>query len=114
MKLKSILIGLAILGGVMAVTNPSKESYIEYASDTLSETGKELICSLDLPIPNYKQTCEFTVPMGKPIVRKLIEPMVSSLTRRPQNFVLFTIFVTEFPNRKITTIGAFNNFYMLK
>jgi len=50
MKLQAILIGAVVVVGVMAVSNPSKERYIEYATEQFSQTGKTSICTADLPV----------------------------------------------------------------
>ena len=108
MKLQAILIGAVVVIGVMAVSNPSKERYIEYATEQFSETGKTSICTGDLPIA-AQQSCKFLISQGKGVIKTLVEN-----STKQQNFVVFSLYATEMPNRKITTIAAFGNFFMFK
>ncbi len=108
MKLQAILIGAVVVVGVMAVSNPSKERYIEYATEQFSETGKTSICTGDLPVA-AQQSCKFLISQGKGVIKTLVEN-----STKQQNFVVFSLYATEMPNRKITTIAAFGNFFMFK
>lgn len=108
MKLQAILIGTVLVVGVMAVSNPSKERYIEYATEQFSETGKTSICTGDLPVA-AQQSCKFVISQGKGVIKTLVEN-----STKQQNFVVLSLFETEMPNRKITTIAAFGNFFMFK
>ncbi|MCL1490715.1 MAG: DUF4359 domain-containing protein [Pseudanabaena sp. Salubria-1] len=108
MKLQAILIGAVVVVGVMAVSNPSKERYIEYATEQFSETGKTSICTADLPVA-AQQSCKFLISQGKGVIKTLVEN-----STKQQNFVVFSLYATEMPNRKITTIAAFGNFIMFK
>ena len=92
----------------MAVSNPSKERYIEYATEQFSETGKTSICTGDLPVA-AQQSCKFLISQGKGVIKTLVEN-----STKQQNFVVFSLYATEMPNRKITTIAAFGNFFMFK
>jgi hypothetical protein len=109
MKLQAILIGTAAIAVVMAVTNPSKERYIEYATEQFSEAGKSSICAGDnIPIA-AQQSCKFVVSQGKGVIKALVEN-----STKQQNFVVFSLYETDTPNKKVTTIAAFGNFYMFK
>ena len=109
MKLQVILIGAAVVVGVMAVSNPSKERYIEYATEQFSESGKTSICAGDnIPIA-AQQSCKFVISQGKGVIKGLVEN-----STKQQNFVVFSLYETDMPNKKITTIAAFGNFYMLR
>ena len=108
MKLQAILIGAVVVIGVMAVSNPSKERYIEYATEQFSETGKTSICTGDLPVA-AQQSCKFLISQGKGVIKTLVEN-----STKQQNFVVFSLYAPEMPNRKITTIAAFGNFFMFK
>jgi len=109
MKLQAVLIGVVVVAGVMAVTNPSKERYIEYATEQFSETGKTSICAGDnIPIA-AQQSCKFVISQGKGVIRGIVNN-----STKQQNFILFSLYETDMPNKKITTIAAFGNFYMIK
>ncbi len=103
MKLQAILIGAAVVVGVMAVTNPSKERYIDYATEQFSETGKTSICGGDMPIA-AQQSCKFLISQGKGVVKGLVEN-----STKQRNFVLFSLYETEMPHKKYTAIAAFGN-----
>jgi hypothetical protein len=109
MKLQAVLIGVVVVAGVMAVTNPSKDRYIEYATEQFSETGKTSICAGDnIPIA-AQQSCKFVISQGKGVIKSLVEN-----STKQQNYLLFSLCETDIPNKKVTTIAAFGNFYMLK
>jgi hypothetical protein len=113
MKLKIPLISAALVAVLMAATNPSKERYSYYASEEFAERGKTFLCSLDILDNNYKQLCAVAIPVSKPIIKPIFELLVGKLTTQ-QNLILFSIFTTEFPGKKVTTIGAFGNFLMIR
>ncbi|MFM7602593.1 MAG: DUF4359 domain-containing protein [Pseudanabaena sp.] len=109
MKLQVILIGAAVVVGAMAITNPSKERYIEYATEQLSETGKNSICAGDnVPIA-AQQSCKFAISQGKGVIKSLVEN-----STKQQNFVVLSLYATDLPNQKVTTVGVFGNFFMFK
>ncbi|NUN64522.1 DUF4359 domain-containing protein [Pseudanabaena biceps] len=113
MKLKPLLIVSALVAVVMIISNPSKERYSYYASEEFSEMGKDFLCSLDIPVGNFKQLCGVAIPVGKPVLKPIIEALVGQLTT-PQNFFLFSIYTTDLGTKKYSTIAAFGNFYMFK
>lgn len=108
MKLQAILIGVVVVFGVMAVSNPSKERYIDYATEQFSETGKTSICAGDMPIA-AQQSCKFVISQGKGVIKSVVEN-----STKHQNFVMFSLYETDMPNKKYTTIAAFGNFIMFK
>jgi hypothetical protein len=108
MKLQVILIGVVVIAGVMAVSNPSKERYIDYATEQFSESGKTSICGGDVPIA-AQQSCKFLISQGKGVIKKLVEN-----STKQQNFVVFSLYETDMPNKKYSTIAVFGNFIMLK
>jgi hypothetical protein len=109
MKLQAILIGAAVVIGVMSVTNPSQERYIEYATEQFSETGKTSICAGDnIPI-SAQQPCKFVIAQGKGVIKAVVQN-----STKQKNFVVFSLYETDLPNKKVTTIAALGNFYMLK
>ena len=109
MKLETVVIGVVAIAGVMAFTNPSKERYIDYATDQFAEIGKNSLCN-DASLPSLaQQSCKFLVSQG----RRVIKPYIEGSTKQ-QNFILFSIYETEMPNQKLSTIAAFGNFYMFR
>jgi hypothetical protein len=111
MKLQTGLIVAAAIAGVLAVSNPSKERYLDYATEEFVRTGKTTFCN-DLPSTTQQQcklAMSLLVSQGKPLIKKLIDT-----STKQQNLILFSIYETEMPNRKLTTIAAFGNFHMFK
>jgi hypothetical protein len=109
MKSQAILIGAAVVVGVMAITNPSKDRYITYATERFTEVGQNSICAGEnIPIA-AQQSCKFVISQGKGVIKPLVEN-----STKQQNFVLFSLYETDLPNQKITTIAAFGNFLMFK
>ena len=108
MKLQIISIGTAVVAGVMVFSNPSTERYVNYATEQFSETGKNSFCSGEMPVA-AQQSCKFVLSQGKGVVKSLVEN-----STKQENFVLFSLYTTDLPNRKMTTLGAFGNFYMFK
>jgi hypothetical protein len=109
MKLQTILIGAALVIGVATFSNPSKERYITIATEQFSESGKTSICAGEnIPIA-AQQSCKFVIAQGRDVIKSIIEN-----STKQQNFVLFSLYETDLPNKKVTTIAAFGNFFMLK
>ena len=108
MKLQIISIGTAVVAGVMVFSNPSTERYVNYATEQFSETGKNSFCSGEMPVA-AQQSCKFVLSQGKGVVKSLVEN-----STKQENFVLFSLYTTDLPDRKMTTLGAFGNFYMFK
>jgi hypothetical protein len=109
MKLQGILIGAVVLAVVMAVSNPPQDRYTEHMILQISEKGKETFCQAEA-VP--QQQCQLAIAMlasqGKPLLRAFIEN-----STKQQNFVVLSIYTTDLPNQKLTTIAAFGNFFRL-
>jgi|GEM_PF-318630 hypothetical protein len=105
---------LAILAGTMALTNPPKEEYIEYASGQLSAELKENYCKeSEAPeiLENFNlsktfaDVCSNLVTSQRPAVRQYLDHR----TQR-QNFVIFSVYTTRLWEHQYRTIGVFGNF----
>jgi hypothetical protein len=115
-------IALAVLIGGMAVTNPGKEAYADYASVRLVEEVKKAICrGKELPDLGVLQgvvetissgvgeLCRTTINTSGTLGFTPVRNYILTTTTR-QNFLIFSIYQTEIPGRKLTTIAAFSNF----
>lgn len=108
-----LLMTLAILGGAMAHTNPTREEYINYGADQLSQQLKKQVCSPS-KMPDFLQgiadtladACQSTLNSQKENVRKVLN---NSTTRN--NYLLFSLYTTEIMGRKYQTVGVFGNFF---
>ncbi|HAG83010.1 MAG TPA: hypothetical protein DCL61_18075 [Cyanobacteria bacterium UBA12227] len=112
--------GLVGLGASMALTNPSRETYEQYAVERLTTYLKEDVCTqapkqLDFLPQNpefLQRQCKSLVDTGRPQIRQII-----SQTTDQQDFILFTIYRTDLnlnpllPAYHFETVGVFQNFY---
>jgi hypothetical protein len=106
-----ILIGL---GGLMAITNPGKQDYQQYASETINSRLKQQVCDENSQqMGSWLQShCHTLVDTASPHLAQVIDRQ----TKR-QNFLLFSIYQTDFsgpeplPNYHFATVGLFDNFF---
>lgn len=111
-KLSAIIGSIAVIGigGAMAATNPSRESYKDYAADKMSTHLKKEVCS-DAP-EILQSSCASLVDVG----RGPMKEMIDKSTQR-HNFIFFSIYETnlKLPNvpgvqsYRFKTIGIFQN-----
>jgi len=119
MKLTPLISGLVVLGiaGGMVATNPSRESYHNYAAAEMNRRLKEQFCG-DFSKDFVKKQCENLLnDMGEERMQKII----ADSTQR-NNYFLFSIYQTEFdfsplPKAKsyqFTTVGVVQNFWTIQ
>ncbi|UKO98295.1 DUF4359 domain-containing protein [Nostoc sp. UHCC 0870] len=120
MKLFNILayvgsIGFAaVLGVVMANTNPSQPAYEDYAVQKLTSYLKKDVCNSTTKLIEklINTNCDKLVSSANPQMRQIL-----SATTERQDLILFSVYRTEFklnswiPSYRFETVGAFNNFY---
>jgi hypothetical protein len=105
-------IALAILAGVMGMTNPPRSEYVHYASDHLSEELKKSQCK-ESKVPEFLQdlsgdfvdVCETAIGVSRGPMKGYLD---NSTKRR--NVLIFSLYTTELFGRRYQTIGAFGNF----
>ncbi len=121
MKLKpweiSILISsIAVIGigSAMAITNPRRQAYREYAADKLGTYLKKEVCA-DAPeaLGGFLQRqCNNLVDSGQ----KPLQEMIAKSTER-HNYFLFSIYETNLslmsglPSYQFKTVAVFQNFW---
>ena len=105
--------GVVVVGfGVaMAIANPGPAAYKDYAATQVSDYLNDVGCE---KFPMGKNQCLSLVESAQPQIAEII----SQNTER-QNFLLFSIYKTEFalpllPTYKFETLGAVQNFYIYK
>lgn len=106
--------GLAVLGVIMANTNPTQAEYQDYAVERLTQYLKTDVCHKTQGfIENLIQfNCEKVVDSVNPQMQGLI----AGTTER-KDFMIFSIYRTDLkvssliPSYTFETVGAFNNFY---
>lgn len=110
-------IALVGLGSVMALTNPGREDYEEYAVETLTTYLKEEACPQAPTVAGLgnllQRQCKTLVDTGRPQIQQII-----SQTTQQQNFLFFTIYRTDLnigpilPAYHFETVGVFQKFYI--
>jgi Domain of unknown function (DUF4359) len=90
-----------IFASFMAATNPSKEDYLQRIVQRLPEE----ICTHEQLPPEFKTACDRAVPW----VSGAISPLLARATRR-QNYLLFSIYITELGCLKYHSIGLGSQF----
>jgi malate synthase len=120
MKLWNILVSVgsiglaAVLGVVMANTNPSQGAYEEYAVKQLTSYLKKDVCNQTTKLIEklINTNCDKLIDSANPQMRQLL-----ALTTERQDLFLFSVYRTELkvnqwiPSYRFETVGAFNNFY---
>ncbi|MFB2975814.1 DUF4359 domain-containing protein [Microseira sp. BLCC-F43] len=114
-SIKSALVGLlAVVGGAMAIANPSQPQYEEYAIAQLTGYLKDNVCTqapkdFGEVLPSY---CTSLVDVGRPQLQKMISENTDQL-----NFIFFSIYRTELsigpflPGYQFETVAVFHKFY---
>ncbi len=120
--------GLAVLGVIMAKTNPSQAEYQDYAVERLTQYLKTDVCQKTQGfIENLIQfNCEKVVDSVNPQMQGIIavvdsvnpqmQGIIAGTTQR-QDFMIFSVYRTDLkvssliPSYTFETVGAFNNFY---
>lgn len=106
---------LAVLGVVMATTNPSQRKYEDFAIQKLTEYLKTDVCTkAPKAFENFLQrNCSVLVDSSRPQMQQII-----AQTTQQQNFIFFSIYRTDLfinpliPSYHFATVGAFQNFYI--
>ena len=108
-------VALAGLGAAMALTNPSQDTYQEYAVEQLTTYLKDEACT---QAPKafegfLRRQCKVLVDTARPQLQQII-----SQTTERQNFILFSVYRTDLnigpfvPAYHFETIGVFHKFYI--
>jgi hypothetical protein len=105
-----ILCGLSIM---LAANNPRQEYYTEFATQTVSKFLIRDLCRANDKTPKLfdtviKDGCQAFMQQGK----TEIHAFIAHNTER-QNFILFSLYTTEFPIRPLRVLGIFNQFFLI-
>jgi Domain of unknown function (DUF4359) len=113
--LLSIVAGCG-LGGVMALTNPDRAAYENYAVDRIGDLAKAECARAPAGLGVFiQEPCRAAIEAYKPDLR----PILAAATSR-QNWVLFSIYRSNILipmvnlNVKIESIGIFDRFFVYK
>jgi hypothetical protein len=110
------LFALGGLAGVMALTNPERTAYEEYAVQQLEKQAMEQCEMAAIGLSSILQgPCRAAIETVKP----QLLPLVSASTNR-QNLILFSLYRSDISvpyvklTLKVESIGMFNSFYTYK
>jgi hypothetical protein len=117
---KARLIGAIVIAGVvgtMAVTNPGKKAYVEFAADQFAPAIQDMYCQ-GIKLPEWansigkmtKGACKTAIATGSTVLgRDHKVEFINSSTRR-QNLFLLSVYTMEMPGKTFKTIGVFGHF----
>ncbi|MGQ4647037.1 DUF4359 domain-containing protein [Lyngbya aestuarii] len=110
-------VALVGLGASLALTNPGRDAYQNYAVEQLSKYLKDEVCTKAPEIKSLQNliqgNCTTIIDTGRPLIGQII----SKNTTR-DNFLLFSIYQTDLdigaslPAYEFKTIGVFQQFYI--
>ncbi|MFN3360934.1 MAG: DUF4359 domain-containing protein [Pseudanabaenaceae cyanobacterium] len=106
-------VALGFLLILLAVTNPSREAYLEYATFKLADDVKEEICGArDLRnlLGEVANLVSGICRTGVDVQRSKIREFISNASRR-RNLVVFSLYTTDVLDRRYTTIAILGNFH---
>jgi hypothetical protein len=107
------VLGLLGMGTGFGVTNPSQAAYSEFAASQATHYLVQELCSQPANLPSalnqaLGQGCATLSKAGKSEIRKFV-----NYNTQHQNFVLFSLYTTDLPLRRLVTLGILGNFYVL-
>ncbi len=114
---KSAFIFLPV-AGIMSITNPQQDAYVDYAASRLTSEIQNSICQgPQLPagllweeVGKYTtDTCKSGLATGLAWQDKTIKEFIANSTKR-QNYFLLSTYTTKVSGYNFRTIGAFGNF----
>lgn len=109
-------VGCSLAFGVsitLVATNPKQTHYTEFATQTVSRLLVQDLCRANDRTPKLfdtmiKDGCQAFMQQGKTEIRAFI----AHNTER-QDFLLFSLYTTEFPIRPLRVLGIFNHFFLI-
>lgn len=114
-----LLLGIYVgcgLGGLMALTNPDRVAYEDYAVERISDLARDQCDRAPAGLGVILQgPCRAAIDSFKPKIR----PLLAATTSR-QNYIFFSIYKSDISipavnfNARVESIGIFNNFFTYK
>jgi hypothetical protein len=109
-------VGYAATTGVvltLALTNPKQEIYTEFATRTISKFLVRDLCKANTQAPKgfetlVKDGCQAFMRQGSSEIRAFIENNTEQ-----QDFLIFSLYTTDFPIRPLRVLGIFNQFFLV-
>jgi Domain of unknown function (DUF4359) len=104
------------LGGLMALTNPDRVAYENYAVERVGSLARDQCDRAPAGLGIVLQgPCRAAIDAFKPQIR----PLLAASTTR-QNFIFFSLYKSDISipavnfNARVESIGLFNNFFTYK
>lgn len=111
------LLSLVAVGGALVFTNPSKEKYASYLSETITLDAQDSLCQpegfsewLGKIGEVLSDACEGILAGGQRLSDEDMQAMILENTQYT-NRVVFSTYITETPVGTYRTIGAFGQFF---
>ena len=101
------------LGMLLALTNPRRSTYDQYAAQQATNFLISDICgsSNNLSVslnPFIGESCQSYAAQGQKDIRDFLQH-----NTQHHNFGLFSLFTTELPIQTVRVVGVFNRFYVV-
>jgi Domain of unknown function (DUF4359) len=98
---------------ILVLTNPRQEAYTEFATRTVSKFLVRDLCKANAQAPKgfetlVKDGCQAFMRQGSTEIHSFIEHN----TER-QDFLVFSLYTTDFPIRPLRVLGIFNHFLLV-
>ncbi len=110
------LLSLVALGGALVVTNPTKEDYAAYLSQTMSTEAQASLCQpegfaewLGKVGEMLSEACRGAIAGGNSLSAAEIQQALAENTERQERY-FFSTYETETPFGRYKAIGVFNRF----
>lgn len=110
------LLSLVALGGALVITNPTKEDYATYLSQTMSDEAQASLCQpegfsewLGKIGEALSGACQEVIAGGKNLSAAEIQATLVANTERQERF-FFSTYETETPFGNYKAIGVFDRF----
>jgi hypothetical protein len=118
MKLKLGAAAFFLVASVMALSNPNKNEYIDYASGKFVREIPKSVCESDRTKQELKDDfsqslidlCNSGLKWALIANQESIRATIDRNTQR-HNYLLFSIYTTKIPDYSFKTISAIGNFF---
>ncbi|WP_428843062.1 DUF4359 domain-containing protein [Sphaerothrix gracilis] len=109
--------GLCLLLSTLALTNPSKEDYVSYTAERIHLSSKQGCQELDQRISVMTVSmptadlCKSFVKSADLLGRGFLKQAINVVTKKRDNYLIFSIYTTTVPGRQYKTLGIGSHFF---
>ena len=121
-RTKGVLGCVAVGAVALALTNPTKEAYVDHTSSHLSREIKKTCGKIgsDVDVQVFilrvpaEVACNFSISKADILIGPASKFLVNQTTNSPTNYVLFSVYTTQLPGGKpFRTLGIGHQFIPL-